>query len=133
VGAQAIWELPADATRAQVAAAVSHTIETYVPHTHLMNAVLEVSTYDSRVREQFNAAYADATRAAARHIQEGQKAGFIRRDLHPDEAAGWLTWMAERGMTQLVQHAGKARLARLEDAFTAILWYSLYDGQGRSD
>ena len=49
-GAQTIWQLPADASRDQVAAAVRHTIETYLPHTQLMNAVLEVSTYDRRVR-----------------------------------------------------------------------------------
>jgi AcrR family transcriptional regulator len=128
---QAIWELPADATREQVAAAVRQTIEVYLPHTRLMNAVLEVSTYDPRVRARFHAAYAEAQLAAAQHIREGQKQGFIRADLHPEEAAGWLTWMAERGMTQLVQHAGKARLARLEDTFTSILWYTLYDGQRR--
>lgn len=130
-GAQTIWRLPADATREQVAAAVRHTIETYLPHTRLMNAVLEVSTYDARVRARFDAAYAQAQQAAAEHIRAGQKAGFVRPDLHPDEAAGWFTWMAERGMTQLVQHATNAKRARLEDTFTSILWYSLYHGQGR--
>jgi AcrR family transcriptional regulator len=130
-GAQAIWELPPDATREQVGGAVRHTIETYLPHTRLMNAVLEVSTYDNRVKKRVDSAYAEARRGAAKHIRSGQKAGFVRPDLHPDATAGWLTWMAERGMTQLVQHAGRARLARLEEAFTAILWYSLYDGQGR--
>jgi AcrR family transcriptional regulator len=131
--AQAIWQLPPDATREQVAAAVRHTIETYLPHTRLMNAVLEVSTYDARVRARFNAGYAEAQRAAAQHIRSGQRAGFIRPDLRPDETAGWFTWMAERGMTQLVQHAGRAKLSRLEDTFTSILWYTLYDGQGRTD
>jgi hypothetical protein len=96
-----------------------------------MNALLEVSTYDPRVRQRFQAAYAEAQRGAAQHIRGGQKAGFIRPGLHPDEAAGWFTWMAERGMTQLVQPAGKARLERLEETFTSILWHTLYDGQGR--
>jgi AcrR family transcriptional regulator len=130
-GAQAIWQLPADATREQVAAAVLHTIETYLPHTRLMNALLEVSTYDTRVRARFTDGYAAAQRAAAQHIRQGQKAGFIRPDLHPDDTAGWITWMAERGMTELVQHASDAKRLRLADTFTSILWYSLYDGQGR--
>jgi AcrR family transcriptional regulator len=130
-GSQTIWRLPADASRDEVAGAVRHTIETYLPHTRLMNAVGEVATYDPRVRARFDAAYAEAQHAAAQHIRQGQQAGFIRTDLHPDEAAGWLTWMAERGMTQLVQHAGTAKLRRLEETFTSILWYSLYDGQGR--
>jgi AcrR family transcriptional regulator len=131
--AQAIWELPPDASREEVGSAVRHAIETYLPHTRLMNAVLEVSTYDRRVRDRVTAAYGGAQRAAARHIRAGQKAGFVRPDLHADETAGWLTWMTERGMTQLVQHAGKARLKRLQDSFTAILWYTLYDGLGRAD
>ena len=96
-----------------------------------MNALLEASTYDGRVRARFGAAYAEAQRAAARHIRAGQKARSVRADLHPEETAGWLTWMAERGMTQLVQHAGKAHLARLEESFTSILWYTLYEGQRR--
>lgn len=124
--AQGIWELPASATRDEVAAAVRHTIATYLPHTRLMGALVETASYDRGARERFDAAYGAAQRAAARHIRAGQKAGVVRPDLHPDETAGWLTWMAERGMTQLVQHAGKARLARLEESFTAILWHTLY-------
>ena len=67
-----------------------------------------------------------------KHIRVGQRAGFIDPELLPAETAGWLTWMAERGMTQLVQHAGKAKLRRLEETFTSILWYALYEGQGRA-
>ena len=129
--AQNIWDLPADATREQVGAAVRGAIETYLPHTRLMGAVHQVSTYDDRVRERFVATYAEAQRVAARHIRAGQRQGFIRRDIHPEEAAGWFTWMAERGMTELVQHASRAKVDRLEETFTALLWYSLYDGQGR--
>ena len=130
-GAQAIWRLPADATRDQVAGAVEQTIETYLPHTRLMNALVEVAAYDARVRARFDGGYAEAQRAAEQHIRAGQRAGFIRAELHPDEAAGWLTWMAERGMTQLVQHATPAKRRRLAETFTSILWYSLYEGQGR--
>jgi AcrR family transcriptional regulator len=126
--AQGIWELPASATRDEVAAAVRHTIETYLPHTRLMSALIETATYDRSVKARFDAAYAAAQRAAARHIRDGQRAGAVRKDLHPDETAGWFTWMAERGMSQLVQGAGKARLARLEESFTTILWSTLYEG-----
>ena len=129
--AQSIWDLPADATREQVRAAVRRSLEAYLPHTKLMRAVHEVSTYDLRVRERFEATYAEAQRAASRHIRAGQKAGFIRRDLNPEDAAGWFTWMAERGMTTLVESAARGRRERLGDTFASILWYSLYDGQGR--
>jgi AcrR family transcriptional regulator len=131
--AQGIWELPADATHDQVAAAVQHTIETYLPHTRLMTAMVEVATYNTEVRDRFHAAYARAQKAATEHIQAGQAAGFIRPELPPEETAGWLTWMAERGMHELVQHANRAQLRRLEASFTAILWFTLYHGQGRPE
>ena len=89
--------------------------------------------YDPRVRERYQAAYGDAQKAATDHIVAGQAAGYVRSELHPRETAGWLTWMAERGMTQLVQNAGRAELRRLEDTFTAILWHTLYDGQGSDE
>ena len=98
-----------------------------------MTAVVATSMYDPGVRERFDAAYRTAQDAATEQIRAGQAAGFIRPELHAREAAGWLTWMAERGMTRsLVQHAGRAELRRLEDTFTAILWHTLYDGQGRA-
>ena len=128
-GSQAIWTLPPGASRDEVGAAVSHTIETYLPHTRLMNAVVEVATYDARVRKQFREGYGEAQAAAARYIRNGQAAGTIRADLDVVETAGWFTWMAERGMTQLVQGASRAKLRKLEASFTAILWYTLYDGQ----
>lgn len=130
--AQGIYELSPDATREDLAGAVRHTIATYLPHTRLMTALLEVATYDARVRDHFEAGFAAARRAAAAHIRAGQKAGFVRPQLQPEETAGWLTWMAERGMTQLAGRAGRARLRRLEESLTDILWFTLYDGQGRA-
>lgn len=125
--AQAIWELPSSAGRDAVAAAVHGAFAAYAPHLRLMGAVHEVSTYDSRARDRFGTAYAGAQRALATHIRDGQAAGFVRADLHPDEAAGWLTWMVESGMHQLVQGAGPARRKRLEESFTALLWHALYE------
>jgi AcrR family transcriptional regulator len=125
--AQAIWELPSGAGREEVAAAVHGAFAAYVPHLRLMGAVHEVSTYDARARDRFGAAYAGAQRALAAHLRAGQAAGFVRPDLHPDETAGWLTWMVESGMHQLVHGAGPARRRRLEESFTAILWQALYE------
>jgi hypothetical protein len=34
--------------------------------------------------------------------------------------------MVERGMTQLLQGAGKPRITRLEESATDILWQTLY-------
>jgi AcrR family transcriptional regulator len=126
--AQAIWELPPGSSREDVSAAVGRAFDAYLPHTQLMSAVQEVSTYDKRAREHFGAAYARAQRAIAQHIRAGQKAGSVRAELHPDETAGWLTWMVERGMSQLGPGADRAGLTRLQESLTAIIWHTLYGG-----
>jgi AcrR family transcriptional regulator len=126
--AQAIWELPPESERADVARAVEGAFAAYLPHTRLMAAALEVSTYDERAREHFGAAYARAQDAIAQHIRAGQEAGSVRADLHPEETAGWLTWMVERGMTKLVRDAEPAQLTRLQESLTAVIWHTLYDG-----
>lgn len=124
--AQAIWELPPGSSREDVAAAVERAFDAYLPHTQLMSAVQEVSTYDKRARDHFGAVYARAQRAIAHHIRVGQKAGSIRAELHPDETAGWLTWMVERGMSQLGPGADRTGLTRLSESLSAIIWHTLY-------
>jgi hypothetical protein len=49
-------------------------------------------------------------------------------DLDPQRTAAWLTWMAERGLYQLVAPAGPAAAERLLDALTDITWNTLYAG-----
>lgn len=125
--AQKIWELPPGSSRDDVGAAVAAAFTAYLPHTQLMSAVLEVSTYDKRAREHFDAVYARAQRAIAHHIRAGQAAGWVRAELHPDETAGWLTWMVERGVIQLGQGSDDARLVRLQESLTAVIWHTLYE------
>jgi AcrR family transcriptional regulator len=125
--AQRIWSLPPGSSRDDVAQAVAGAFDAYLPHTQLMAAVLEVSTYDKRAREHFGDVYTRGQRAVAHHIRAGQKAGSVRAELHPDETAGWLTWMVERGMGQMGPGASRPKLARLQESLTAVLWHTLYE------
>jgi AcrR family transcriptional regulator len=120
-------ELGPNVTRGQLEAEMRATIETYTPHIALLNAMTEAAAYDPRVSERFVTGFAAVQSSLADHIREGQRDGFIRRDLHPDETAGWLTWMAERGMSQLVPDADDAGLQRLAESIAALVWYAVYD------
>jgi hypothetical protein len=62
----------------------------------------------------------------AAHIREGQAAGFVRGDLHPEYVAGWLTWMAERGMGLLVWPAPEEQLEEISEALATTVWHTLY-------
>ena len=56
----------------------------------------------SRAGNQKSSGWAAAQRGVSDHIRAGQVDGTIARDIHPDHTAAWLTWMAERGMGQIV-------------------------------
>ena len=124
--AKSWWELPPKPTRKQLRAALAEIVETYKPHTTLMAAVYDAAAYEPTLRAEVEAMMASNIGGLRRHIKEGQKNGSIHADLQPDQTAAWLQWMAERGLHQLVRMASGAELEKLIDAYTDIVWYSLY-------
>jgi hypothetical protein len=78
------------------------------------------------VREQFELGFAGVHETIAEHIAEGQRRGFIRPEVLPNETAAWITWMAERGMTQLVASADVTALDRLAESLATMVWYTIY-------
>jgi AcrR family transcriptional regulator len=127
--ASGIWELRPPFGREDVKVVARKAIERYRPHAALMNAMVETSGHDPAVRAAINGAWADWLAGEAEHIRLGQREGWVRTDLDPEETAGWLVWMVERGMYQLVPDADEAVLDRLVNSFTAILWHTLYADQ----
>jgi AcrR family transcriptional regulator len=121
------WELPAGATKPDLRAAMQAIFEAYLPHKTVMAAVVEVASYDASLRELFGRLVQRTTAEVAGHIATGQKQGFVHRELDPQRTAAWLTWMAERGLYQLVAPAGPAEIERLLDSLTDITWNTLYE------
>jgi hypothetical protein len=103
-------------------------MEAYRPHVALMSALVEVSTYDARVKQLFGAFFAEIRAAIAAHIRLEQKRGMVRPGIDADAAAGWVTWMAERGMNQLVPSATAATRRKLATSLATIVWYGVYEG-----
>lgn len=127
VGASyALYGLGPDVTREAFGRQVRRTVETWVPHVPLMNALAETASVSPRVREQFAAGWEAAREGVAEHIRTGQANGTLRAELDPERHAAWLTWMAERGMSQLVHPAGPKERRALSDALADIVWTVLY-------
>ena len=61
--------------------------------------------------------------SVAGHILAGQQAGVLRRDLDAAQAAEWLVWMFERGLSQLRPSVRDPE--RVVDAVTDIVWKGL--------
>jgi AcrR family transcriptional regulator len=68
-------------SREKFAAAVRVTVEAWLSHVPLMNALSELAAYNPAVKEQFLAGWRRAQQRVADHIREGQAAGFVRPDL----------------------------------------------------
>lgn len=122
------WQLPADATKADLRTAMQAIFDAYIPHKVVMAAVVEVASYDASLRSLFGDLLDRTIAKVAEHIEGGQKEGFVATDLDPLRTAAWLTWMAERGLYQLVAPATPAASERLLDALTDITWNTLYAG-----
>jgi TetR/AcrR family transcriptional regulator, ethionamide resistance regulator len=122
------WELGPDVTFSQFEAELFRTMERYRPHVALMSALVEVATYDAQVKELFNGFFAEIRAAIAAHIRLEQKRGMVRKGIDADAAAGWITWMAERGMNQLVPSTDAAGRRKLATSMATIVWYGVYDG-----
>lgn len=121
---------PFDRTEAptleELQAELRHNFDIYRPHIPLLTAFVEVSYSDAAIGEQFAAGFGHVHRAIATHLRRGQDAGFVRDEIHADETAGWITWMAERGMSRLVASADPGRLDRLAESLATMVWLTVY-------
>ena len=117
-------------SRTKFTGAVRRTMRAWSAHVPLMNALAELAAYNPAVKEQFLAGWRRAQQRVTDHIREGQAAGFVRQDLHPEYVAGWLTWMAERGIALLVWPAPEGQLDEISTALAATVWHTLYPDDG---
>jgi len=120
------WSLDDKVTRADLHAALDRIVRTYRPHTTLMAATFDTAAYDPAVRELVGEMMASNVAGLRKHIRTGQAAGFVDPSLLPEQTSAWLTWMAERGLHQLVRNGSDAEVTRLIEAYTAIVWNVLY-------
>jgi TetR/AcrR family transcriptional regulator, ethionamide resistance regulator len=128
VAAATWWQLPADASKGDLRNAMRAIFDAYIPHKVVMAAVVEVASYDAALRQLFGELLNRTIAGVASHIALGQKEGYVEEGLDPERTAAWLTWMAERGLYQLVAPASGAAIDRLLEALTDITWNTLYAG-----
>jgi len=117
-------------TLGELQAELRANFDIYRPHIPLLNALVELSYSDPAVREVFQQGFEDVHGTIAAHIAKGQRAGFVRPDIFAAETAAWITWMAERGMSQLVAGADPRRLDRLAKSLATMVWLTVYDVDG---
>jgi len=134
VAAQEWWSLGASGAVSwkDLRAALSRVVTVYRPHTTLMAAAFDAAAYDPGVREQVDTMMQRNIAGLRKHIRAGQAAGYVDQRLLPAQTAAWLQWMAERGLHRLIRDATDDELRELIDAYTTIVWNTLYAGARRS-
>jgi len=75
----------------------------------LVNLAQEMSPLDEQFRKQLESIFCEWQDSIAMVLRRGQSEGTVRRDLVPEEAAGFLIAMYE-GYTLLVKNAQDAKL-----------------------
>ena len=120
------WALDGSATREDLHEVLDRVVRTYRPHTTLMAATYDAAAYDPSVRDLVEGMMRANDAGLRKHVRAGQKAGFVDPDLPARQTAAWLTWMAERGLHQLVRGSSDNELTQLIEAYTAIVWNTLY-------
>lgn len=116
------WDRDTAPTRDELRAELRRNFDIYLPHVPVIGAMVEASYHSPAVRELFEQGFAEVQRSIAEHITQGQRAGFVRPDVLAHETAAWLTWMAERGMTQIASIADDAALDRLAESLATMVW-----------
>ena len=91
-----------------------------------MAASFHAAAYDATVHEPTDAFMESNVASLCEHVIAGQKAGFVDPSLPAADVATWLLWMAERGFHVIMRDIDDAELQRQIDAYTAIVWNTLY-------
>jgi AcrR family transcriptional regulator len=120
------WQINGDSTRDDLHAVLTHIVSVYHPHMRLMATLFDAAVYDQSVRTLTTEMMDANVRSLARHIRAGQSQRFIDPSLNATEVATWLVWMEERTFHTFMRDASSSELRRHIDAYTAIVWNTLY-------
>jgi len=114
-------------TRADLRDALEDIFRAYMPHVRLLSVINEAAFYDQTLGEAIRHRVEPGSGRLQKHIERGQREGWIDPDLDPGGTARWLRWMSDRGRHQLLLAVDEAERNRLLDALTEIVWATLYE------
>jgi TetR/AcrR family transcriptional regulator, ethionamide resistance regulator len=124
------WQLEPGATKAQLHDGLRPPLDTYRAHRAILGSVVEVATYDARIRAQQRLLVDSVVDSLTAHLRRWQDAGAMAPERDPARTAQWIIWMIERGLYQLVGPADGPEVDRQLAALTEVVWNALYAGPG---
>ena len=124
--AAAWWSLGAGVSLEDLRDAFAGVVAVYRPHTTLIAAVYDEAAYSPAVRELVAGLIEAGIFGLRKHIERGQREGFVDPELLAPETAAWLGWMVERGLRDVVGPAPESEVDALIAAHADVVWHTLY-------
>ncbi|MCD2194718.1 TetR/AcrR family transcriptional regulator [Actinomycetospora endophytica] len=120
------WQLEPGATKEQLHDGLRPPLDTYRAHRAILGSVVEVATYDARIRAQQRWLVDNVVDSLTTHLRRWQDAGAVDPARDAARTAQWIIWMLERGLYQLVGPADGPEVDRQLAALTDVVWAALY-------
>lgn len=129
--APSAWSTKAAPTRAELARGLRQIVAVYRPRMSMIAATYETEAHDAELRAQLTAALAEVEAALREHISRGKRGGWVNQAVDEAGCARWLVYMTENGMRHIIGPASEAALPELLQAWTDIVWFTLYKPAAR--
>jgi AcrR family transcriptional regulator len=120
------WERDGPIERDELHAVLRQVVALCRRHRTLITAIQDAAAVDARARAVVDGIVAEHIAHLQTVIERGQRGGWIDGELDAAGVAGWLGWLLERGIPQLVGNGSRQHLGRVAEAYTAIVWKTLY-------
>ncbi|WP_354700088.1 TetR/AcrR family transcriptional regulator [Paraconexibacter sp. AEG42_29] len=122
------WDADHQLTRDELAAVLTAVAALYERHRPLLVALSDAGGVEPTVRAGFARMFDVHIMRFADYLRRGQEHGFVASRIHPEQTAGWIIWMIERGLYQLFGDEKSGERERLSEALTDVVWGTLHSG-----
>lgn len=120
------WDDDGDIERERMRRILGELVRYRASHIMVARAMHACVVTDTHARRSVDALKRQTIDELQTAIVAAQHNGSVDSSLNASAIAGWLGWMLERGVDQLVQDPRPAHLRKVADSLTTLVWNTLY-------
>lgn len=120
------WKNTGVIERPQMRRMLGELVRFRAKHIAISRAMHTCAITDPNARRSVEALRQQSISELHEAITAAQASGSVDGTLDARAVSGWLVWLLERGVDQLVQDASPSQLRTVADSLTTIIWNTLY-------
>jgi AcrR family transcriptional regulator len=120
------WTTDSFIERHQMRRMLGDVVRYRAKHIQISRAMQACAVNDPNARRSVEALRRQSINELYDAVRAAQASGSVDNSLDAKAISGWLGWMLERGVDQLVHDAPPSQLRRVADSLTTIIWNTLY-------